>query len=509
MNSAILLLEDTTQKHPDRIALEDEGSAYSYRNLRDVGLRIGTALLQVGIPDAYVLRTYLIYLPRSAQVVVSFMGVLYGGGAYVPVDFHMGGERLQRILDNLRPAGILTNAEGAENLQALAVHGARVLLYDELVHTPPDEALVFSAVSRVIDTDPIYVMFTSGSTGIPKGVVIPHRGVMDYARWVTDTFAVDEHTVMGTQAAFYFDNSILDIYGCFSTGGKMVVIPDALFLYPSKLPAYVEEKGINFIFWVPTVMIAVANAGVLTKGVMPKLTKVLFCGEVMPNAQLNVWRRALAHALFANLYGPTEITDVCAYYIVDRLFADSDSLPIGRACRNTRLLILNEKKERAAVGEIGELCVLGSGVALGYWNAPDISEPMFVQNPCNPYYHERLYRTGDLAFEAEDGLILFLGRRDSQIKLHGNRIELGEIETAARQVSGVANACALFDAARQRIVLFTESDAPLVLRKMCLEMKAFIPKYMLPAKLVVMPKLPLTGNGKIDRVALRDMLPED
>ena len=262
------------------------------------------------------------------------------------------------------------------------------------------------------------------------------------------------------------------------------------------------------IFWVPTVMINVANSGALEGHPLPRLKNVAFCGEVMPNTQLNIWRKALPDCQYANLYGPTEITDVCCYYRVDRPFADHESLPIGRACENMRVRILTDEGREAAVGETGELCVLGSGVALGYWNNPEQTAKAFVPNPLSPW-PERMYRTGDLARWGEDGLIYFLGRKDSQIKLKGNRIELGEIEAAAMCVPGVENACALFDAERERIVLFVEGGGGLSLRKMNLALKQYIPQYMLPGKLVAMDRLPHTANDKIDRVALRATLKEE
>ena len=270
---------------------------------------------------------------------------------------------------------------------------------------------------------------------------------------------------MANQAPFYFDNSTFDIYGSLHCGGKLVLIPDVLMLFPLRLPEFLREKEITSIFWVPTVMINVANSGALEGIELPQLRTVAFCGEVMPNKQLNLWRKALPQCTYANLYGPTEITDVCCYYIVDRAFDDADPLPIGRACENMRVVLLTEEGKEAAPGEQGELCVIGSGVALGYWNAPEITARAFTQNPLTPDYAERLYHTGDLAYWDADGLLQFCGRKDNQIKLKGNRIELGEIETAAMCVTGVENAAAIFDAAHEQIVLFVETQGTLPFRK--------------------------------------------
>ena len=294
---------------------------------------------------------------------------------------------------------------------------------------------------------------------------MPHRGVIDYAIWVAKTFNINENSILGNQAPFYFDNSIFDIYSCLLTGAKMVIIPETLFMFPVKLPEFVRDNDITTIFWVPTVMINVANSGVLSEIELPKLKNVVFCGEVMPNTQLNIWRKYLPDCMYVNMYGPTEATDIATYYIVDREYENHETLPIGKVCRNMRALILNDDDKQCAVGEQGELCISGTGIALGYWNSPEITAKAFVQNPLNTKYHDRIYRTGDLVYENEEGNIIFIGRKDSQIKLRGNRIELGDLESAAAAIENVASACALFDADKQEIVLFIETTAEIVARK--------------------------------------------
>ncbi len=504
MNSAVRLLDEAALRYGDRAAVEDETGSLTYREYRETARRAGMGLLETGTGR----RPVIVYLPKSTRALCVFMGAQYAGCPYAPVDAHIPMARLQKIVESLRPGCIVTDETLAPNLEAIDLMGARVLLYDALAATAADEAALDRAAGAVIDSDPIYIMYTSGSTGTPKGVTIPHRGILDYAGWVVRTFSFTEETIMAGQAPFYFDNSTFDIYGSLRCGGKLVLIPDALVLYPLRLPEYLAEKEITSIFWVPTVLINVANSGALDTAELPRLKTVAFCGEVMPNKQLNIWRRALPGRVFANLYGPTEITDVCCCYIVDREYADSDPLPIGRACENMRVLVLREDGTEAGPGEEGELCVLGSGVALGYWNAPELTERAFCPNPANPAWGERMYRTGDLAFWDQDGLLQFRGRRDSQIKLKGNRIELGEIDAAAMCVGGVENAAAVFEAEKERIVLFVETRGTLPLRRFNLELKKHIPNYMLPAALVPMEKLPHTANDKIDRLALKARLAE-
>ncbi len=507
LNSAVRLLDIAAEKYGGKTAISDEWGEITFKALQSRGKSVGTALAKT-TPAGYMPSPVMVYLKKSISCIVCFMGALYSANPYVPVAYDMPANRIQKIVDSLHGRGhIITDKKGMETLGTMDIPGTMsVHMYDEIVETDADEVLLEKTLSKVIDTDPIYIMFTSGSTGEPKGVTVPHRGVIDYAMWVRKTFGIDENSVLGNQAPFYFDNSIFDIYSCLLTGAKMIIIPETLFMFPLKLPEFVRDNDITTIFWVPTVMINVANSGALSEIEMPKLRNVVFCGEVMPNTQLNIWRKAQPQCTYANLYGPTEISDVCTYYIVDRPFKDSDPLPIGKACENMRIIILNEKNEIAETNEQGEICVIGTGVSLGYWNKPDITAKAFTQNPANPYYEERVYHTGDLAYVNGEGLIIYIGRMDNQVKVKGNRIELGEIENAAMCVDGIKGACAVFDEKNQRIVLFAESEQEFKLRKLNLELKKYIPSYMLPSELVVMDKFPHTANDKIDRVTLKNSL---
>ncbi len=508
-NSAVRLLDRAATKYGDKTAVSDEWESFSFARLKAVGQSIATALLSKD-DGGYMPTPVMVYLPKSGKCIASFMGAMYSGNPYVPIAYDMPPSRIQRIVDLLEGRGsIITDEQGLVSLKEMNIpETMSVFVYEEISDTPANETEIYKALSKVCDTDPIYIMFTSGSTGEPKGVTVPHRGVVDYAIWVHNTFGIDHTTKLGNQAPFYFDNSIFDIYSMLLTGAEMNIIPETLFMFPSKLPEYIRDNNITTIFWVPTVMINVANSGALENVEMPQLKTVAFCGEVMPNTQLNIWRKHHPDAVYANLYGPTEISDVCTYYIVDREFNDHDPLPIGRACENMRVIILNSENKIAKPNEQGELCVIGSGVALGYWNRPDISDKVFIQNPANSLFQELIYRTGDLAYVTDDGLIMYDGRMDNQVKVKGNRIELGEIECAAMCVNGVKGACAVFDAPNEQIVLFVESCEALVLRKFNNELKQYIPKYMLPSKLVVMDKFPHTANDKIDRVTLKKSLSE-
>jgi non-ribosomal peptide synthetase component F len=320
--------------------------------------------------------------------------------------------------------------------------------------------------------------------------------------WVFERLSLDGREVIGSLSPFYFDIYTLELYLCLAKGATLVIIPDHAATFPAKLLEFMAEQAVSFVFWVPTIMVNIANQDLLAQQPLKSLTKVFFAGEVFPTKHLNYWRRHLPQATFVNLYGPIEINVDCTYFVVDREMGDDEKLPIGFPCRNTDVLILNDQNQPAAVDEPGELCVRGSSLSLGYWNNPERTAQAFVQNPLNPHYPELIYRTGDLVYRNGRGEIMFTGRKDFQIKHLGYRIELGEIEHAVLQVTGIRNCCVAYNAGKKEITLFFESDeemTPAVIRERLL---AFVPKYMLPTVFTRMDALPRNPNGKIDRQQL-------
>lgn len=499
IQSAVYLLETAAEKFTDKTAFEDQNGEISFKELREKSVILGSALLKSCKTGRK--NPIIVFLPKGINSIISFMGIMYSGSPYAPVNYTAPLARIEKIAENLKPSAIITDSEGREKLGSLGLD-TKILEFNSLLEIPCDKDMVFDAIHKVCDLDPSYIMHTSGSTGVPKGVTISNRGVMDYAEWIEETFGINDTDIIGLNSPFHFDNSIFDVYTTLQTGAKTVIIPEVLFMYPDKLMEFVAEKEISCIFWVPTVMISVANSGILETIKLPKMKNVLFAGEVMPNKQLNIWRKALPDCVYTNMYGPTE-TNVCTYYIVDREFGDSDPLPIGKACENLKVILLNDENKICEQGEQGEICIGTSGRSLEYWNAPELSAKVFVQNPVNTKYHDKIYRTGDLGYIGEDGNIMFMGRRDSQIKLRGNRIEMGDIEVAAASIDNVESACALFDADKQEIVLFIETAAEINARKFKMEIKKYVPAYMTPARIVTMEKFPHTPSGKIDRVGLR------
>lgn len=491
-------LDEITSKFPDKTALIDGKGELTFSELKTGAKRIASFL---AIRKLYK-QPVAVFLPKCKECIMTFMGIAYSGNFYTPIDTSMPVTRIAKILETLKPSVIITDTVHKE--EALALPGGAVLTLEEMLATSINETLLTEASNHIIDTDVLYVFFTSGSTGTPKGVTISHRAVIDYTEWVTETFQIDERHIFGNQAPLYFDNTVLDIYQMLKTGATLCLIPENLFVFPPLLLDYLKEKKINTIFWVPSALSFVANVGILADKPVPSLQKVLFCGEVMPNKQLNMWRRAYPDVLFANLYGPTEITDVCAYYIVDRPFADNEPLPIGFPCRNTDILVLDENNQLVEGDAIGELCVRGSSLSYGYYCQPEKTEAVFVQNPLNSAYPEKIYRTGDLVRYNDRGELIYVSRKDFQIKHMGYRIELGEIETAVSALDGITMNCCLYDTERNMITLFytgTASD-----KEILAYLKNQLPVYMLPGRLLHLDNMPLNLNGKIDRTFLKGQL---
>lgn len=502
MHASVLeWLEESAVNYADKTALVDEWERYTYKEYHDKAVGIADAIIATGLGNK---KPVVVYLNKSVKVLASFMGIAYTGNFYSPIDIDMPAQRVNRILEVLEPEVVITTKELKEEFAKFDYKGS-YLIYEDIQPIAQSDA-VTEATGKIIDTDLLYVLFTSGSTGMPKGVCITHRGVIDYTDWVTETFEITSEDSFGNQAPFYFDNSILDIYSAMKTGATVYIIPKILFPQPVRLLEYLKENKINTIFWVPSALMVVSKLKAFRNvDLTDTLKRVLFCGEVMPNKQLNIWRKYLPDALYANLYGPTEITDACTYYIVDREFADDESLPIGIPMKNTEIMVLDDENHLVTEpGIVGELCVRGTGVATGYYKNPEKTAQAFVQNPLNDAYEEKIYRTGDLVEYNEYHELIYLSRKDFQIKHMGHRIELGEIETAVSSLPDVTMNCCLYDEKHSKIVLFLDKN--MTKDEINSALANMVPEYMLPGKVIFMEVMPLNANGKIDRVALKEFL---
>ena len=493
------MLEKSMENYPDNKAFSDDNGEYTYAQVVDKAKRIGS---YIGVDSEYN-RGIAVFMDKSKEELVSFMGILYSGNFYVPIDALMPMERIKKVIDTVNPVAIICDDEHIDAAKE-EFGNIRIITYSDACKAEiNDEALTISR-KRAIDTDPAYALFTSGSTGVPKGVICCHRSVIDYAVWLIDTFDFNENTIFGNQTQFYFSMSVLDIYATIRSAAELYIIPKQYFSFPIKLLDCINEKKVNAVYWVPTALCVVANLRALDKRELPYLKKILFAGEAMPTKQLNIWRKHLPDALYANLFGPTEITDIGIYYILDRELSDDEPVPMGRVCDNVDAFLVTEDGRRAEIGEIGELYFRGSFLGMGYYDNPEKTAEAYVQNPFNSHYPEIVYKTGDLSSINENGEYIYHGRADFQIKHLGRRIELGEIEAAAGSIDEIDTCACIYDEKRQKIILlYTSKEECTDLIREGLSSK--IPDYMIPGIIKKIDEFPNNANGKIDRKLLKTM----
>lgn len=486
---------------PKKTAFADEFRHLSYEQLMLHARRVGSFLAA----RAEACSPVACYLEKSTFAVCAMFGAVYARCCYCVIDVRQPAQRARAIADKLKPSLVLTD-EGHydEACDVFDGSGLEVVRVEELMDGPVDEPLLSKRRASALDCDPLYINFTSGSTGTPKGVVVCHRSVIDFIQSFTSIFDISQQDVIANQAPFDFDVSVKDIYGSLSCGASVHMIPRDFFSIPTKLMDFLCEREVTVCTWAVSAMCFVSIMGGFEYRVPSSIAKVIFSGEVMPVKQLNIWRKHLPSAMFVNVYGPTEVTCNCTYHIIDEDYEDDAVIPMGIPFPNEKVFLLDaDDRLVEGPGVEGEICVAGSSLALGYYNDPEKTAEVFVQNPLNTHYNELIYRTGDIGAYDEHGRFVYVSRKDHQIKHMGQRIELGEIDTAAQGVQGVSRACAIYDSRRKKILLFytgsCEKDT------LVESLRERLPQYMVPNRTRQIDQMPLTKNGKIDRSALANM----
>lgn len=494
--------------YADKVAVIDASKKITFRQLAAKSINLADIIQQAlekirNVPIA-------VLLPKSEAAVVADLAITYSCNMFMNLDVKLPPSRLNNILSLIKPELILTNSEYRHMLAGVSLP----ILYLDEIDISEDFSLevhkrIMLRIEEQIDTDPFCIINTSGSTGTPKGVVLNHRSFFDFYNWATETFKFDGSEIIGSLSPLVFDIYDFELCMLLLSGSTVVLLDANLAIFPIRLLQTVAEHQVNFIFWVPTIMVNIANKDLLSKIDLSCLKTVWFAGEVFPTKQFNYWKRNLPKVIFTNLYGPIEITLDCTYFIIDNEFPDNEPLPIGYPCNNTDILILNDSNQKCVTGEIGEICVRGTSLAMGYYNNIEKTAAVFVQNPLNNSYPERIYRTGDLAYVDESGVIIFKGRKDSLIKHMGYRIELGEIEhIVVNTLKLVPNCCIVYDMGKKAITMIYEKASTITVVNIKNALSTQMPRYMVPTEFIQMEQLPRNTNGKIDRLKLSKMVNE-
>ena len=496
--------DKTADRYESRTAVIEGVNEITFGELKLKSKILATVLLESkrfkNIPIA-------VFLPKSIESVLCNIAITYSCNIYMNVDVKSPQERLKNIFNLIQPQVIITN-KAYYNLIKDFVSENQILLIDSVDYTQnADIDLLNAAQDSQIDTDPLCIINTSGSTGTPKGVVLSHRSFIEFTEVSQEIFNFSNEEVIGSLSPSVFDIYSFELCMLMAKGSTLFLVPEHLASFPVKILELLKYHKVSFIFWVPTIMVNIANMNLLKAMTLPDLKTVWFAGEVFPTKQFNYWKRNLSHVLFTNLYGPIEITLDCTYFIVNREIPDDEPLPNGIPFKNTDIIILNEFDELVKDNEEGELCVRGTSLAMGYYNNLEKTDEVFVQNPLNKSYPELIYRTGDIVSTNSLGEIIVKGRKDSLVKHLGYRIELGEIEhVIVNTLKMVKNACVFYQDLRKEITLIYESNIEISPAEFRKQISTVLPKYMTPTVYVRLKEMPRNTNGKIDRLKLKKSL---
>jgi amino acid adenylation domain-containing protein len=511
------------ERSPDSIAIKMNGEAVTYGALEQSTNQLARLLRDAGCSSGD--RICLI-MPKSAAAIMSIVGVLKAGCIYVPIDPASPVVRVKRIVESCEPTCILAA-------------GPTALMLDELFKQPdlssirvgwmanqPHPGRNFASDFSLSDvhsqsgepiecqgspTDVAHILFTSGSTGIPKGVAITHANVNHFLDWALCYFKTAASDRISSHPPLHFDLSTFDIFGTFAAGAQLHLVPAELNLLAHKLAQFIRDSEITQWFSVPSILTYMASFDVVRFNDFPRLKRLLSCGEVLPTRTLMYWMTRLPHVTFTNLYGPTETTVASSFYTVRRLPQDESApVPIGAPCDGEKLLILDEASQPVPKGGVGDLYIGGVGLSPGYWRDTEKTNAVFVKRRNGNGTFDRIYRTGDLAKVGDDGLIYFIGRSDSQIKCRGYRIELGEIEAALNSLVCLKESAAIsipneaFDGNSICCAYVSSSQDTVSSETIRMALSRVLPRYMMPSLLQQFDLLPRNSNGKIDRRALKE-----
>lgn len=512
MTNVLEYLENTMKNiaDPGKKAFVGDSGALTFKELHTTALSCGSYIAKQKLRR----KPVVVYMKKSPKMIAAFLGVVYSGNYYVPLDNEIPAFRVQMILETVNPELIICDETTQSQIPSYSGGNHPRSSVDQPVAAPSidfdqikthriDEKELQEIRQSAIDTDPLYVVFTSGSTGRPKGVVASHRSVIDYIENLTEVLKTDENTVFGNQSPLYLDACLKEIYPTLKHGATTYLIPQQLFMFPIKLIEYITENSINTICWVASALSFIAGLGALEKALPHTLKTIAFGSEVFPIKHYNNWRTKLPKVRMIHLYGPTEATGMSTFYVAERAYEEGESIPIGFPFKNTEIVLIDENGKSPPDGEPGEICIRGAGLSLGYFADEEKTKAVFIQNPLSKF-PDIIYKTGDLGRKGKDGELYYISRCDHQIKHMGYRIELAEIELMAARHEKLSLTCAVFDDAQSRIILYYMGEE-IKKSEVRAYLKENLPRYMLPHAVYELNEIPRTPGGKLDRVKLLEM----
>ncbi len=492
--SVTCYLDNAVEQSAGKIAFTDDKEKVTYKELYERSVRVADVIEENELHRCPV----AIFMPKSVNTVAVMMGIAYSGNFYTIIDTAMPNERIRRIIDVFEPNMIITCDRYAENCQALDFSGI-VVNADDIVKElcPVSELARYS--TRVHSSDALYVLFTSGSTGIPKGVVSTHGAVISYVDTVTDFFGITSDDVLGNQVDFYFVMAVFDIYVTLKVQATCHIMPREYFFRPAKLFRFVNENRLTFLNWSCSALRLMEKYYKAGMEPIDSVATIAFGGETISTHIIKRLSGLFNNATFVNTYGATEMTDSACYFVIDKN-VDLDVIPIGKAFADTEIILIDEFGKVIDGAEVGELCVRSDQLSLGYYNEPELTMKKYIQNPIHNKYRDIVFMSGDLARRDKNGDYIYIGRKDNQISRHGFRIELGDIEACTAKVGGVNECCCIYDNKGDRMLLIYSGQATsdIVRESIC----ELLPDYMMPDRIENVNEMAHTLSGKPDRQQL-------